>query len=111
MKASMKKKWQRYELQAQIISALAHPIRVAIVDLLKDGEVCVCEIAERTGAERSNTSRHLAVMLKAGVLKTRKDGLQVYYALRTPCILNFLACATRAIEQNLKEQSKAMASA
>jgi ArsR family transcriptional regulator len=104
-------KWQRYEMQAQIISALAHPIRVAIADLLKDGEVCVCEIAERIGTERSNTSRHLAVMLKAGVLKTRKDGLQVYYALRTPCILNFLSCATRALEHNLKEQTKALASA
>lgn len=104
-------KWPIYEMQAQVIGALAHPIRVAIVDLLRDGEVCVCEIAERVGAERSNTSRHLAVMLKAGVLKTRKEGLQVFYSLRTPCILNFLGCATRAIEQNLKEQSRAMASA
>jgi ArsR family transcriptional regulator len=103
--------WQRYEMQANVIAALAHPIRVAIADLLKEGEVCVCDIAERIGAERSNTSRHLAIMLKAGVLKTRKDGLQVFYSLRTPCILNFLSCATRAIQQNLKEQTKALASA
>ena len=101
--------WQRYEMQAQIISALAHPIRVAIADLLKDGEVCVCEIAERIGAERSNTSRHLALMLKAGVVKTRKEGLQVFYSLRTPCILNFLSCATRTLEQNLKAQTRALA--
>lgn len=111
MKPKVKKNWQRYEMQAQVIGALAHPIRVAIVELLKGGEVCVCEIAEQIGAERSNTSRHLSVMLKAGVLKTRKDGLQVYYSLRTPCILNFLACATRAIEHNMKAQAKAMASA
>jgi len=111
MPSRNKPNWQRYEMQARVIGALAHPIRVAIVDLLKDGEVCVCEIAERIGVERSNTSRHLSVMLKAGVLKTRKDGLQVYYSLRSPCVLNFLACATRAIEQNLKAQSRAMASA
>jgi ArsR family transcriptional regulator len=103
--------WQRYQMQARVIGALAHPIRVAIVDLLKDGEVCVCEIAQRIGAERSNTSRHLAIMLKAGVLKTRKDGLQVFYSLRTPCVLNFLNCATRAIQQNINEQATAMASA
>jgi len=103
--------WRRYEMQAQVIGALAHPIRVAIADLLQDGEVCVCEIAERIGAERSNTSRHLAIMLKAGVLKTRKDGPQVFYSLRTPCVLNFLHCATRAIQQHIKQQSKAMASA
>lgn len=104
-------KWQRYEMQARVISALAHPIRVAVADLLKDGEVCVCEIAERIGAERSNTSRHLAIMLKAGVVKTRKDGLQVFYSLRTPCILNFLSCATRTLEQNLKQQAKALSAA
>jgi DNA-binding transcriptional ArsR family regulator len=83
---------------------------VAIVDLLRDGEVCVCDIAERIGAERSNTSRHLAVMQKAGVLKTRKEGLQVFYSLQTPCILNFLDCATRTLKKNIKEQSKALAS-
>lgn len=90
-----------------MISALAHPIRVAVVDLLKDGEVCVCEIAERIGAERSNTSRHLAVMLKAGVLKTRKDGLQVFYSLRTQCVVTFLNCASQAIEENLRERADA----
>lgn len=98
-------------MQARIIAALAHPVRVAIVDLLKDGEVCVCDIARRVGAERSNTSRHLALMLKAGVLSTRKQGLQVYYALRTPCITRFLQCATEAIRANLREQSRALASA
>lgn len=103
-------RWQRYEMQAQVIGALAHPIRVAIADLLKDGEVCVCEIAEQIGAERSNTSRHLAIMLKAGVVKTRKDGLQVFYSLRTPCVLNFLNCATTAIKHNIKEQTRALAS-
>ena len=103
-------KWQRYEMQAQLITALAHPIRLAVVDLLKDGEVCVCEIADRIGVERSNTSRHLALMLKAGVLKTRKDGLQVFYSLQTPCVLNFLGCATKTLEQNLKRQAKALAS-
>ncbi len=101
--------WQRYEMQAQVIGALAHPIRVAIADLLKDGEVCVCEIADRIGAERSNTSRHLAIMLRTGILRTRKDGLQVFYSLRTPCVLNFLNCATRAIQQNIHEQTRTLA--
>ena len=100
---------KKYQMQAQIIQALAHPIRVAIVDLLKGGEVCVCQIAAKVGAERSNVSRHLALMLKAGIVKTRKEGLQVHFSLRTPCVLNFLGCATRALEQNLKEESKALA--
>ena len=106
MDVRMKK---RYALQARVIQALAHPIRVAIADLLRDGEVCVCDIAERVDAERSNVSRHLALMLKAGVVKTRKDGLQVYYSLRTPCVLSFLSCATRTLERNLKEEARVLA--
>jgi DNA-binding transcriptional ArsR family regulator len=98
-----------HELQAELISAIAHPIRIAIVDLLKDGEVCVCEIAERIGAERSNTSRHLAIMLRAGVVKTRKEGLQVFYSLRTRCVVSFLKCATQAIHEGLHERSRALA--
>lgn len=107
MKSNLHSK-RRYELQAEMISALAHPLRVAIVDLLKDGEVCVCDIAECVGAERSNTSRHLALMQRAGVLRTRKEGLQVYYSLRTPCVVNFLNCACEAIEQNLQEKANAL---
>lgn len=98
-----------YERKAEILKALAHPFRVAIVDFLKDGEKCVCEIAEYVGAERSNVSRHLAVMLKAGVLRCRKEGLQVYYELRTPCILSFLNCATQTLKHNVAEDAKLMA--
>ena len=100
--------WQRYQMQAELIGALAHPIRVAIADLLRDGEVCVCEIAERIGAERSNTSRHLAIMQRAGVVQTRKEGLQVFYSLRTPCVMNIVECATEALEQDMAERKKAL---
>lgn len=100
-----------YERKAEIIKAVAHPLRVAVVDFLKDGEKCVCEIAEHIGSERSNVSRHLAVMLKAGVLRCRKDGLMVFYELRTPCILNFLNCATQALRHNVDEVVKVMAHA
>jgi len=100
--------WQRFELQAEVVQALAHPIRLAIVDLLRSGEVCVCDIAASVGAERSNVSRHLAVMSRAGVLRTRKEGLKVFYDLRTPCILEFLGCATRTLELDLAERSRAL---
>jgi DNA-binding transcriptional ArsR family regulator len=100
--------WQRYELQAEVIQALAHPIRLAIVDLLRGGEVCVCDIAVAVGAERSNVSRHLAMMLKAGIVHTRRDGLKVYYSLRTPCVLDFMACATRTLEHDLRERTRVL---
>lgn len=99
---------KRHELQARIFQALGHPIRVHIVEILGEGEVCVCEIARQVGAERSNVSRHLAVMLHAGILHSRKDGLQVFYSLRTPCVLEFLACATRVVSRNVEENARAL---
>jgi DNA-binding transcriptional ArsR family regulator len=103
--------WQRYGLQAEVIQGLAHPIRLAIVDLLRSGEVCVCDIAAAVDAGRSNVSRHLAVMLKAGIVRTRKEGLKVYYSLRTRCVLDFMDCATRTLAHDLEERTRALAGA
>ena len=92
-----------FEKRAEIAKAISHPLRVAIVDFLKDGERCVCDIAEHIGAERSNVSRHLSVMVRAGVLEYRKEGLKIIYKLRTPCILEFFTCVTRVLKQRARE--------
>ena len=100
------KKFLLFEKQAEIVKAIAHPLRIAIVDFLKDGEQCVCDIAEYVGSERSNVSRHLSVMVNAGVLQCRKEGLKVIYKLKTPCILDFLSCVTACLKEQLKESEK-----
>lgn len=91
-----------YKLKADVIAAAGNPIRLAIIDFLKDGEQCVCDIAEHVDGQRSNVSRHLAVLLNAGIVDQRKDGLRMIYSLRTPCILNFAKC----VEGVLREQAK-----
>ena len=100
----------RYEKQAEIAKAVSHPVRVAIIDFLKDGEQCVCDIAERVDSERSNVSRHLSVMVRAGVLECRKEGLKVIYKLKTPCILDFFSCVTGVIKQQAKESQRLLKS-
>ncbi len=100
---------ERYDLQARVLNALGHPIRLAIVEQLRGGERCVCDLAERIGAERSNVSRHLALMRRVGVLGTRREGLQVFYRLRTPCVLGLLDCATEAIRSAIDADSRALA--
>ncbi len=95
-----------FEKQAQIAKAIAHPLRIAILNFLKDGEQCVCDIAEHVGSERSNVSRHLSVMVAGGVLKSRKEGLKVIYELRTPCILEFFSCVSRVLEQQARDNEK-----
>ena len=96
-----------YELKAEVFRAAGHPLRLAVIDFLKDGEQCVCDIARHVGAERSNVSRHLAVMLKAGVVEHRKDGLRMIYSLKAPCIVNFLSCVTDLLRRRM-EQNRAV---
>ncbi|HUV63861.1 MAG TPA: metalloregulator ArsR/SmtB family transcription factor [Sedimentisphaerales bacterium] len=95
-----------FEKQAEIAKAIAHPLRIAIIDFLKDGEQCVCDIAEYVGSERSNISRHLSVMVKAGVLEYRKEGLKVIYRLKCVCILDFFSCVTGVLRQQAKENER-----
>ncbi len=101
-----RKKQLLFEKQAEIVKAISHPLRIAIVHFLNHGERCVCDIAEHIGAERSNVSRHLSVMVNAGVLGYRKEGLKVIYKLKTPCILDFFSCTTGVLKQQAKENEK-----
>ena len=101
-----KRKQLLFEKQAEIAKAIAHPLRIAVVNFLKDGEQCVCDIAQHVGSERSNVSRHLSVMLNAGLLEYRKEGLKVIYRLKTPCILEFFSCVSRVLKQQVKDNEK-----
>jgi len=101
-----KKRWLLFQKQAEVAKAIAHPLRIAIIDFLKDGEQCVCDIAEHIGSERSNVSRHLSLMVNAGVLEYHKEGLKVIYRLKCPCILDFFSCVTSVLRQQAKESEK-----
>ena len=100
------KKQLLFEKQAEVAKAMAHPLRIAIIDFLKDGEQCVCDIAEHIGSEQSNVSRHLSVMVNAGVLEYRKAGLMVIYKLKCLCILDFFACVKGVLKQQVKENER-----
>lgn len=97
---------QLYEKQADIAKAIAHPVRVAVLEYVKDGEQCVCDIAEAVGTERSNLSKHLAIMVNAGVLQSRKEGLKVMYCIKTPCVLKFLDCIKECLKEQASEQQR-----
>ncbi len=100
---SDRKKQLRYEKQAEIAKAIGHPLRIAIIDFLRDGEQCVCDIAGHVGSERSNVSRHLSLMVSAGLLEYYKDGLKVIYKLKTPCVLEFFSCMSDILKQRARE--------
>ncbi|MFB0554123.1 MAG: ArsR/SmtB family transcription factor [Phycisphaerae bacterium] len=95
-----------FEKQAEVAKAIAHPLRIAIVNFLKDGEQCVCDIAEHIGSERSNVSRHLSVMVNAGLLEYRKEGLKVIYRLKCACIVDFFSCVSRVLKEQARDNER-----
>ncbi len=101
-----KRKQLLFEKQAEIAKAIAHPLRIAVVNFLKDGEQCVCDIAEHVGSDRSNVSRHLSVMSNAGLLEYRKEGLKVIYRLKCACIVDFFSCVSSVLKQQAKDNEK-----
>lgn len=94
-----------------IFKALGHPTRLAIVMLLKGGELCVCEIVEELGDEQqSNVSQHLAVLRGEGLLASRKEGLNVHYRLRHPEVLELVQTAERMLLRELDDTRKSLGS-
>ena len=88
----------RYTARADVLKALAHPTRLFIVDELKRGERCVCELQELIGADMSTVSKHLAVLRTAGLVIDDKRGNQVFYTLGCPCILDFFGCVETVLQ-------------
>ncbi len=75
-----------YQLQAEISKTLAHPLRLAILYNLKSGEKTVNQLTQTIGASQSNISQHLAILRQRQIVKTRKDGTNIYYRVASPKI-------------------------
>ena len=98
----MQDKLRRFK--AGIFQALAHPSRIAIVELLRDeGQVPVSRIHERLGLEQANVSQHLAVLRAKQIVIGRKDSNQVFYSLRDRIIGRVLDLMRQFFQTNLKE--------
>ena len=65
---------------------------IEIVELLKQGDKCVCEIVEHVGTDTSNVSKHLSILKKQGIVSDRREGLKIFYKLTMPCALDFCTC-------------------
>ncbi len=83
---------KKYESRVAILKAMAHPTRLYILDILKEGTMCVCEIDRLIDSDTSTISKHLAVLFNAGLVSREKKGLNVFYTLETPCLLLPFKC-------------------
>src|SRR5437763_3748905 len=91
------------QFKADIFQALAHPTRIAIVEMLRDGEVSAGAIFERLGVEQANASQHLAVLRAKRIVLNRKEGNQVFYSIRSPLLIEVLDVIRRYFEEHLEE--------
>jgi DNA-binding transcriptional ArsR family regulator len=89
--------------KADIFQALAHPTRIAIIELLERGELSAGELIEKLGMEQANVSQHLAVLRGKQLVVNRKAGNQVFYSVRDPIINKVLALMRSYFQKHLKE--------
>ena len=95
-----------YETKAKIIAMLAHPKRLKMVDLLSEKEMTVSELAEALKMAQATTSQHLAIMRRAGVVETARDGNFVFYRLADPKIAVACGVMSEAVFDLLVKQQK-----
>ena len=91
------------QLVSNIFKAMAHPTRVHIVKLLKEGPLCVCNILPQLESEQSNTSQHLALLRNQGILDNKKDGSMVIYKIKSPEVLQMIELAENIILRQIEE--------
>jgi ArsR family transcriptional regulator len=79
-----------YEQETKLYKALMHPARLAILDLLRDGEQCVCHMEATFGFRQAYISQQLMVLKDAGLVEVRRDGLNIYYRVIRPEIFGVM---------------------
>jgi ArsR family transcriptional regulator len=78
------------QFKSEIFQGLANPTRIAIVELLRDGELAAGKLIEKLGIEQANASQHLAVLRSKQIVVNRKVGNQVFYSIRDPALIEVL---------------------
>jgi ArsR family transcriptional regulator len=91
------------QFKAQLLHALAHPTRIAIVEALRNGEVSSATLLGVLGVEQANLSQHLAVLRSKHVVVARKVGNQVHYSLRDPVLTQVLDLLKQYFYAHLNE--------
>ncbi len=95
-----------FQLKAEVLKALAQPTRLKILEFLRNGEKCLCEIVPAVNGEQSNISRHIAIMQKNHLLTTRKDGVRVMVKVKSPEVFEILDKVGSLLKKEIKEQRK-----
>ena len=97
-----------FQFESDILSALAHPNRLRIIDSLRKGTKCNCELMPELGLEQSNLSRHVRVLIDAGIIKSWKEGVRVNYEVADKKIFDLVDDASAIVLRGLERKLKAL---
>ncbi len=89
---------------AEILKALGHPTRIAILEILRRGEGCVCRIFPALGSSQPNVSKHLAILKKAGILDSRQEGTMTFYWVVDTRVYEILELVEEMIRRESRSQ-------
>ena len=96
------------DLKSEILEALAHPNRIRILELLQRGPQCNCELSPLLGLEQSNLSRHLKILLQAGILVSWKEGLRVNFKVTDDRVFKILDIAAAVARRDVARRAEAL---
>jgi len=89
---------EKLEAAASKLRSIAHPMRIAIIDLLHDRELSVTEIYNRLNIEQASASHHLNILKGKGVLSSKRSGKKILYTLKNQTLLEIIDCINRCNE-------------
>lgn len=98
-----------YELKAEMFRTLGHPARIRILEILRDGEANVGDIAAAVGVTGSTLSQHLATLRRADIVSSRRDGSQVLYEVVDPRVFQLLEIGRQMLTTSLEGSQEALA--
>ena len=105
----MKKGKEWFQIQSEFCKAMAHPVRLEVIDLLKQGERSVNELAEAVGVSQANLSQHLSVLRMRGVVRARRQGNGVVYALANRKIVEACVLIREILTEQMDRRQAAIA--
>src|SRR5512146_3311960 len=88
-----------YRPQADLLKAISHPTRLAVLEILRDGEPCVCHMEATLGIRQSSISQQLRILREAGLVEVRRDGLNMFYHVTKPRVFDVLDAVYAATGQ------------
>jgi len=89
---------EKLEMAASKLRSIAHPMRIAIIDLLHDRELSVTEIYEQLHIEQATASHHLNILKTKGVLTSKRGGKKIFYSLKNQTLIEIIDCINRCNE-------------